>query len=61
MKENRFRYFRFNKNIYIVALAIVLVVSVSIGYAILFTGLNINGSSGISANTWNIKFNQYRF
>ena len=57
MKENRFRYFRFNKNIYIIALVVVLVVSVSIGYAILFTGLNINGSSGISANTWNIKFN----
>ena len=43
------------KNIIIVALLIV-VVSMSIGFAILSTNLNINGTAEVKANTWDVHF-----
>ena len=45
----------YNKKISIV-LIIVLLVAVTIGYAVLNTTLNINGKSSISKNTWDLYF-----
>ena len=46
---------RKNKSIYII-LIIVLLICVTIGYAVINTTLNINGKSSVSKNTWNIYF-----
>lgn len=35
-------------------LLVLLVVGISVGFALLSTALNINGTAGINANTWNI-------
>ena len=46
---------RKNKSIYIV-LIVVLLICVTIGYAVINTTLNINGKSSISKNTWDVYF-----
>ena len=46
---------RKNKSIYIV-LIIVLLIGVTIGYAVINSTLNINGKSNISKNTWDVYF-----
>ena len=46
---------RNNKSIYIV-LIVVLLIGVTIGYAVINTTLNINGKSSISKNTWDVYF-----
>ena len=46
---------RKNKSIYIV-LIVVLLIGVTIGYAVINTTLNINGKSSISKNTWDVYF-----
>ena len=46
---------RKNKSIYIV-LIVVLLIGVTIGYAVINTTLNINGKSNISKNTWDVYF-----
>ncbi|MBP5678336.1 MAG: hypothetical protein J6X28_00725 [Bacilli bacterium] len=40
-----------------IALLLLLVVSVTIGYSFLSTTLNINGTSKIKTNTWDVHFN----
>ena len=47
---------RKNKGINIV-LIVVLLIGVTIGYAVINTTLNINGKSSISKNTWDVYFN----
>ena len=50
---------RNNKNIYVV-LVVVLLISITIGYAVINTTLNINGKSNISKNTWDIYFDNIK-
>lgn len=50
MKERK------NKRKYILALLALLIVSVSIGYAALSTTLNINGTSTIKTQNWDVHF-----
>ena len=45
-----------NKNKFYMYLAGVLLISITIGYAVLSSSLNINGKSSISKNTWNVYF-----
>lgn len=44
------------KSTLIIAIAILLVVAISIGYAALTSTLNINGTAGISKVTWDVHF-----
>ncbi len=44
------------KNSSFVVIALLLIVTISIGYAALSTTLNINGTSTIKTNTWDVHF-----
>ena len=46
---------RFKKNKKILLL-LVLILSITVGFALLSTTLNINGTAGIKSNTWDIHF-----
>ena len=48
-------FMRSNKNIYSILIVILLLV-VTIGYAVISSTLNINGRSSISKNTWDVHF-----
>lgn len=47
---------RSNKTNYLVAIIILLLVSISIGYAALSSTLNINGTSNIAKTIWDVHF-----
>ena len=44
------------KNSSFVVIALLLIVTISIGYAALSTTLNINGTSTIKTQTWDVHF-----
>ena len=50
---------RKDKNIYLI-LIVVLLICITIGYAVLNSTLNINGKSNISKNTWDIHFDNIK-
>ena len=51
---------RNNRNKKLKLMALILVLVITLGYAALRTGLNINGTANVSSSSWNVHFENYQ-